>query len=72
MPADGLRQILPEKISRHVPMAHCLAEKRVVVPEAAASGFVNPELDVPDVQSALAGAQDIIAEIMSEIGRAHV
>lgn len=47
------------------PLAQAILAGKVV-PEAAASGFVNPELDVPDVQSALAGAQDIIAEIMSE------
>jgi len=35
-------------------------------PEAAAAGFVNPELDVPDAAAALAGARDIIAEMMSE------
>jgi uncharacterized protein len=37
-----------------------------VDPRAAAAGFVNPELEVPDVQAALDGARDIIAEIMSE------
>jgi uncharacterized protein len=35
-------------------------------PRAAAAGFVNPELNVPDIQSALDGARDIIAETMSE------
>ena len=35
-------------------------------PEAVAAGFVNPELDVPDAAAALAGARDIIAEMMSE------
>ena len=35
-------------------------------PLTAAAGFMNVELDVPDVQAALDGARDIIAEIMSE------
>jgi protein Tex len=35
-------------------------------PKAAAAGFVSAELDVPDVQAALAGARDIIAEMVSE------
>lgn len=35
-------------------------------PEAVAAGFVNSELDVPDAAAALAGARDIIAEMMSE------
>ena len=35
-------------------------------PLALAAGFVNPELDVPDVQAALAGAGDVIAEMVSE------
>jgi uncharacterized protein len=37
-----------------------------VEPLSAAVGFVNAELDVPDVQAALAGARDIIAELVSE------
>jgi uncharacterized protein len=32
----------------------------------AAVGFVNPELDVSDIQAALDGARDIIAEMVSE------
>ena len=35
-------------------------------PQAAAAGFVNPELDVPDAAAALDGARDIIAEMVSE------
>lgn len=35
-------------------------------PQVAAAGFVNPELGVSDIQSALDGARDIIAEIVSE------
>ncbi len=37
-----------------------------VEPLSEAAGFVNAELDVPDVQAALAGARDIIAEMVSE------
>jgi len=35
-------------------------------PRAAAAGFVNPEQDVADIQSALDGARDIVAETVSE------
>ena len=35
-------------------------------PVGAASGFVDPESDVPDVNAALAGARDIVAERVSE------
>jgi uncharacterized protein len=35
-------------------------------PEAEARAFVDPEKDVPDVQAALAGARDIVAEAVAE------
>jgi uncharacterized protein len=35
-------------------------------PVSAASAFVDPDKDVPDTDAALAGARDIIAEIVSE------
>ena len=35
-------------------------------PEALARAFVNPEKEVPDVESALAGARDILAETVSD------
>ncbi|MEA4896831.1 Tex family protein [Bacillota bacterium Meth-B3] len=35
-------------------------------PEALAQGFVDPEKEVPDAQSALAGARDILAETISD------
>ncbi|MEZ4338143.1 MAG: Tex family protein [Sandaracinaceae bacterium] len=35
-------------------------------PRAEAGRFVNPDLDVPDVDAALAGARDIVAEDLSE------
>jgi len=37
-----------------------------IEPLSAATGFVNQDLDVPDVQAALDGARDIIAEQVSE------
>jgi len=43
-----------------------MAQKRNTDPEAAAAGFVDPEREVPDVEAALAGARDIIAEQVSE------
>ena len=36
------------------------------VPEELAKEFVNPEKDVPDAESALAGARDILAETVSD------
>jgi uncharacterized protein len=47
------------------PLAQAILAGKVD-PQTEAGGFVNADLDVLDVQSALAGAQDIIAEIMSE------
>ena len=35
-------------------------------PEEVAAGFINPELEVETAEEALAGAQDIIAEMISE------
>ena len=35
-------------------------------PDHEAQSFINPDLDVPDIQSALAGARDILAERFAE------
>lgn len=43
-----------------------LAQEHSTVPEAAAQAFVDAEKDVPDVQAALQGAMDIIAEDISD------
>jgi len=41
-------------------------QDRATDPEAEAARFVDPEQEVPDVEAALAGARDIIAEQVSE------
>lgn len=43
-----------------------LLQDPACVPSAEAERFINPELDVPDALSALAGASDIIAERVSD------
>ena len=43
-----------------------LAQKPGVDPEREAVAFVNPEQEVPDVQAALQGAMDILAEDISD------
>src|SRR5690625_7914809 len=35
-------------------------------PETIAAAFVDPEKEVPDVEAALAGARDIVAELVAE------
>ena len=40
-------------------------------PLAEAAKYINPEKEVPDAETALAGARDILAET-AKIGRAHV
>ena len=44
------------------PLAERLLEEREIVPEIAARAFVSEEKGVPDVESALNGARDILAE----------
>ena len=43
-----------------------LAQKPGVDPEREATAFVNPEQEVPDIQAALQGAMDILAEDISD------
>jgi len=43
-----------------------LEQPSVGDPQAEASAFVSPEKEVPDVKAALAGARDIVAELLSE------
>jgi uncharacterized protein len=54
------------------PLARVLLEQAGIDPAAAARDFVNPEAGVASVEDALAGARDIIAEIVNEdaVGRA--
>ena len=48
------------------PLAMMLLAQSGVDPEPAAATFVNPELGVASAQEALAGARDIMAEIVNE------
>lgn len=50
------------------PLALMLLEQNLTegTPETYAENFVDPEKEVPDIESALQGANDIIAEIMSD------
>jgi uncharacterized protein len=48
------------------PLADLLWSQGPGAPNAAAQSFVDPEKEVPDVASALAGARDICAERLSE------
>lgn len=50
------------------PLALMLLEQNLTegTPETYAESFVDPEKEVPDIESALQGANDIIAEIMSD------
>lgn len=48
------------------PLAQVLFDQRGADPRAAAAGFVDPAKEVDDVEAALAGARDIIAEIINE------
>ncbi len=47
-------------------LAEKLFEQEDIYPEKTAENFVNPENEVPDIESALAGARDIIAGWISE------
>ncbi|MDC0336152.1 RNA-binding transcriptional accessory protein [Pseudodesulfovibrio sp.] len=53
------------------PLANTLFAQRGANPQAEARRFVNPDKDVPDVDAALAGARDIIAENVSENPKAR-
>ena len=53
------------------PLANTLFSQRGVDPRREAERFVNPGKDVPDVDAALAGARDIIAENISENSKAR-
>ena len=48
------------------PLAMILMEQKGTDPRSAAVKYVNPENDVGDTDAALAGARDIIAEIINE------
>ena len=48
------------------PLAGALLAQTGIDPESAARPFVDPEKDVPDIETALAGARDIIAEMVNE------
>ena len=48
------------------PLADLLLAQRGVDPQKAAEAYVAPDKDLPDVDSALAGARDIMAERFSE------
>lgn len=53
------------------PLATTLFSQRGTNPKQEAKQFVNPAKDVPDVETALAGARDIIAENISENPKAR-
>lgn len=53
------------------PLATTLFAQRGVNPEAEAKRFVDPGKDVPDADAALAGARDIIAEMVNENSKAR-
>ena len=48
------------------PLAQAIFEQRGAVPETAAAGFVDSEKGLETIQDALAGARDIIAEMINE------
>ncbi len=48
------------------PLALLILEQKGIDPNQAAGSFVDPEKDVESVEDALAGARDIIAEIVNE------
>lgn len=51
------------------PLAQLLLQQDYTDPEAAAQRYVNPTKEVADTAAALAGARDIIAEMVSEDSR---
>ncbi|MFZ5572321.1 MAG: Tex family protein [Thermodesulfobacteriota bacterium] len=48
------------------PLAEAIFSQTGIDPEKEAPPFVNPELGVADIEAALSGARDIIAEIINE------
>ncbi len=48
------------------PLALTILEQKNTAPEVEATGFINAELGVTSVEEALAGARDIIAEMVNE------
>jgi len=48
------------------PLAELIFKQEGISPELEAKGFVDADKDVPDIETALAGARDIIAEDVSE------
>ena len=53
------------------PLALMIFEQKGVNPEKEAESFINPEKGVASVEDALAGARDIIAEIINENDKAR-
>jgi len=53
------------------PLALMIFEQKGVNPEKEAKSFINPEKGVASVEDALAGARDIIAEIINENDKAR-
>ena len=53
------------------PLANALFSQRGLNPQHEAAQFVNPDKDVPDIEAALAGARDIIAENINENANAR-
>ncbi len=48
------------------PLARSLLAQKGEDPRRLAAPFVNPDKDVPDIEAALSGARDIIAEVVNE------
>ena len=53
------------------PLALSILDQTGINPETAAAGFIDPEKGVESTEDALAGARDIIAEIINEDTRAR-
>jgi protein Tex len=68
LPYRQKRQTRAEKARQRglAPLAELIMSQRGVKPREAAAKFVDPGKDVQDVETALAGARDIIAESISE------
>jgi uncharacterized protein len=54
------------------PLAQLILEQNGIDPQKAASDFVNPQKNVESAEEALAGARDIIAELINENETARV
>ncbi len=68
LPYKQKRQTRAEKARQRglAPLAEAVLAQRGLDPRAAARKFVDPGKDVPDLEAALAGARDVIAETISE------